>query len=181
MSVPASVPKRSGRHLLRRFGQSGIRNRESYSSNSTTSPIFPLNSKRRELRKVYRPRGLGAIEVSSAGIQHSKPYMKFTATLIESEVLSQRCWLYQRSRGSRFRFERFFVASLFPGRGVLSSTRRYPVDGAAMIRQLIGNLTSPLFVKTFALPKEEWVRALRGNKAGFATFLDSFQEHLYEA
>ena len=40
MSVPASVPKRSGRHLLRRFSRSGIRNRDSYSSNSTTSPIF---------------------------------------------------------------------------------------------------------------------------------------------
>ena len=40
MSVPASVPKRSARHLLRRFGQSGIRNWESYSSNSTTSPFF---------------------------------------------------------------------------------------------------------------------------------------------
>ena len=40
MSVPASVPKRSGRHLLRRFSRSGIRNGDSYSSNSTTSPIF---------------------------------------------------------------------------------------------------------------------------------------------
>ena len=40
MSVPASVPKRSGRHLLHRFGQPGIRNWESYSSNSTTSPIL---------------------------------------------------------------------------------------------------------------------------------------------
>ena len=40
MSVPASVPKRSGKHLLRRFGQSGIRNWESYSSNSTTSPFL---------------------------------------------------------------------------------------------------------------------------------------------
>ena len=40
MSVPASVPKRSGRHLLRRFGQSGIGNWKSYSSNSTTSPIL---------------------------------------------------------------------------------------------------------------------------------------------
>ena len=40
MSVPTSVPKHSGRHLLRRFGQSGIRNWESYSSNSTTSPIL---------------------------------------------------------------------------------------------------------------------------------------------
>ena len=39
--MSASVPKRSGRHLLRLFGQSGIRNRESYSSNSTTSPNFP--------------------------------------------------------------------------------------------------------------------------------------------
>ena len=42
MSVPASVPKRSGRHLLRPIGQSGIRSWESYSSNSTTSPIFSL-------------------------------------------------------------------------------------------------------------------------------------------
>ena len=40
MSVPVTVPKRSGKHLLRRFGQSGIRNWESYSSNSTTSPIL---------------------------------------------------------------------------------------------------------------------------------------------
>ena len=40
MSVPASVPKRSGRRVLRQFSQSEIRNRESYSSNSTTSPIF---------------------------------------------------------------------------------------------------------------------------------------------
>ena len=40
MSVPASLPKRSGRNLLRRFGRSGIRNWKSYSSNSTTSPIF---------------------------------------------------------------------------------------------------------------------------------------------
>ena len=40
MSVPTSVPKRSGRHLLRRFGQSGIGNWKSYSSNSTTSPIL---------------------------------------------------------------------------------------------------------------------------------------------
>ena len=41
MSVPASVPKRSGRRLLRHISQSGIRNWASYSSNSTTSPIFP--------------------------------------------------------------------------------------------------------------------------------------------
>ena len=40
MSVPVAVPKRSGKHLLRRFGQSGIRNWESYSSNSTTSPFL---------------------------------------------------------------------------------------------------------------------------------------------
>ena len=40
MSVPASVPKRSGRRLLRHISQSGIRNWASYSSNSTTSPIF---------------------------------------------------------------------------------------------------------------------------------------------
>ena len=40
VSVSASLLKRSGSHLLLRFGQSGRRNWESYSSNSTTSPIF---------------------------------------------------------------------------------------------------------------------------------------------
>ena len=44
MSVPSSVPKRSGRRLLRHISQSGIRNWASYSSNSTTSPIFPSGS-----------------------------------------------------------------------------------------------------------------------------------------
>ncbi len=50
-----------------------------------------------------------------------------------------------------------------------------------MIRQLIGNLTSPLFLKKFALSQEEWTRSLRGNKSEFAEFLDSLQKHLYEA
>ena len=40
MSVPASVPNRSGRRLLPLFSQSGIGNWASYSSNSTTSPII---------------------------------------------------------------------------------------------------------------------------------------------
>ena len=45
MSVPASLPTRSGRHLFSHFGQSGIRNWEIYSSNSTTSPFCLLEDK----------------------------------------------------------------------------------------------------------------------------------------
>ena len=59
MSEPANVAKRSGRHLLRRFGQSGIGNWKSYSSNSTTSPIL----RRRHLGVGKDLRPLGEREV----------------------------------------------------------------------------------------------------------------------
>ena len=42
MSVPASVPKRSEKHLIRRCRRSEIRIWESYFNNSTTSPFCPF-------------------------------------------------------------------------------------------------------------------------------------------
>ena len=67
VSVPVTVPKRSGKHLLRRFGQSGIRNWESYSSNSTTSPILAHNvpyfgPRARPSRQVFLRRTAGGLE-----------------------------------------------------------------------------------------------------------------------
>ena len=53
MSVPASVPKRSESHLLRRFSRSEERNWKSFSSNSTTSPIFPRHHSLGHILLIY--------------------------------------------------------------------------------------------------------------------------------